>query len=166
MEFISKIKDKSPGYDPLYDDLVESFTLQQGGKTGTSSETSVFQQGRFFYNTYEIFIYAALLGLKSDYRIPISPSAKRTTFMAMKNWLHTDITDFLIMSVLSKANLDYLKLEQMDDKDIETEVTKIRILIEEYANGGFDKIRGKRESDPLFFNGNDNCFIDLLDSSI
>jgi hypothetical protein len=36
-------------------------------------------------------------------------------------------------------------------------------LMEEYANGGFDKIRAKLESEPSFFDNNENCFIDLLE---
>ena len=38
-------------------------------------------------------------------------------------------------------------------------------VMEEYANGGFDKIRAKLESEPTFFENNDNCFIDLLEET-
>jgi hypothetical protein len=36
-------------------------------------------------------------------------------------------------------------------------------LLEEYANGGFDMIRAKKEEDPRYFIDNENFFLDFLD---
>lgn len=161
MEFIGKIKEKSPGYDPLFEELIAKFTLLQGGKTGTSSESDLSNKGKFFFSRYEIFLYAAMLGLKKDYPIPLTNTPR--VFMPMKNWTHQDLTDYMVASVLTKSGKDLFEIEKMDQEGVETVVTDIRKLIESYANGGFDLIRGKFEKEPSFFEGNDNCFIDLLD---
>jgi len=103
------------------------------------------------------------MGLKSDYRLPIGKDAKKEKFIEIKYWQPSDLADYVIMAVLSRSDLDFNALEKLEDADVEREILSLRKLLEEYANGGLDKIRAKMESDPTFFDGNDNCFIDLLD---
>ena len=67
------------------------------------------------------------------------------------------------MGVISKSQIDFNELENKDEKEIEKEILSLKKLMEEYANGGFDKIRAKLESSSTFFDNNDNCFIDLLE---
>jgi len=164
MDFLAKIKDKSPEYDSFYEELISKFTVLQGGRTGTSSEASIWQQGKFFFTKYEIFMYAVLLGLRDNYSLPLNSDSKKQTFMPIKNWHPVDVTDYIVMGILTKAKIDFNKLELLEEKEIEKEITKIRKLIEEFANGGFDILRSKLEKEPSFFENNDNCFIDLLDS--
>ncbi|GCC53215.1 hypothetical protein SanaruYs_34580 [Chryseotalea sanaruensis] len=166
MDFLGKIKDKSPEYDSSHEELISKFTVLQGGRTGTSNEASIWQQGKYFFTKYEIFMYAVLLGLRDNYSLPLNTNSKKNTFMVMKNWHPADVTDYIIMGVLTKAKIDFNKLEQQEDKEIEKEITKIRKLMEEFANGGFDIIRSKLEKEPSFFENNDNCFIDLLESKL
>lgn len=52
---------------------------------------------------------------------------------------------------------------EREKKRLDGLIVDIKKLMEEYANGGFDKIRAKLELDSTFFENNDNCFIDLLD---
>ena len=68
------------------------------------------------------------------------------------------------MSIFAKSDIDFNELENKDDKEVEKGILNLRKLLEEYANGGFDKIRAKLESEPGFFDNNDNCFIDLLET--
>lgn len=67
------------------------------------------------------------------------------------------------MGVLAKSGMDFNSLENEEEEKIEKKITELRSLLEDYANGGFDMIRAKRESDPAFFEQNENCFLDLLD---
>ena len=67
------------------------------------------------------------------------------------------------MGVLAKSSINFNDLENKEDTEVDKEILKVRKLLEEYANGGFDKIKGKLESDSGFFENNDNCFIDLLE---
>lgn len=164
MELLKKIKDRAPEYDAVHESLITKFTVVQGGRAGTTGEGTAWEQGKFFYTKYEIYMYATLLGLKRDYRIPIAANARKEKFIEIKSWQPGDLADYIIMGVLAKANLDLNEMELKDDKEVEKEILNFRKLMEEYANGGFDKIRAKLESEPSFFDNNDNCFIDLLEN--
>jgi len=163
MELLKRIKDRAPEYDATHENLITKFTLVQGGRAGTASDGTAWEQGKYFSTKYEIYMYAALLGLKNDYRLPISKEAKKEKFIEIKSWQPSDLADYVIMGVLAKSDLDLNALEKMEEAEVEKEILGIRKLLEDYANGGLDKIRAKVESDPAFFENNDNCFIDLLD---
>lgn len=163
MELLKKIKDRAPEYDAIHENLITKFTLVQGGRAGTATEATAWEQGKYFSTKYEIYMYAALLGLKNDYRVPISKDAKKEKFIEIKSWQPSDLADYVIMSVLAKSEIDFNELENKEDGGVEKEILQLRKLLEEYANGGFDKMRAKLESDPAFFDNNDNCFIDLLE---
>jgi hypothetical protein len=108
-------------------------------------------------------MYATLLGLKNEYRCPFRENANKSKFIEIKSWQPVDLAEYIIMAVLSKSNIDFNELEDKDDKEVEKEISNFKKLLEEYANGGFDKIRAKLESAPSFFENNENCFLDLLD---
>lgn len=163
MDFLRRIKDRAPEYDAKLEDLITKFTLVQGGRAGTANEGTAWEQGKYFSTKYEIYMYAALLGLKSDYRLPLNKDAKKEKFIEIKSWQPSDLAEYVIMGVLAKSDIDFNELEDKEDAELDKEILKVRKLMEEYANGGFDKIRGKLESDPGFFDNNDNCFIDLLE---
>lgn len=163
MELLKKIKDRTPEYDASYEDLITKFTLVQGGRAGTAGEGTAWEQGKYFSTKYEIYMYATLLGLKNDYKLPISSNAEKEKFIEIKYWQPADLTDYVIMSVFAQSKIDFNELENKEDKEVEKEILNLRKLMEEYANGGFDKIRSKLEQEPSFFENNDNCFIDLLE---
>jgi hypothetical protein len=162
MELLKKIKDRAPEYDSGYEELITKFTVVQGGRAGTATEGSAWEQGKYFSTKYEIYMYATLLGLKNDYRIAISSDADKSKFIEIKFWQPADLADYVIMSVIAKSQIDFNELENKEDKEVEKEILNLKRLMEEYANGGFDKIRAKLEIEPTFFENNDNCFIDLL----
>ena len=110
-----------------------------------------------------MYMYAALLGLKKDYKIPIAYGTEKNKFIEMRSWQPQDITDYVIMSVLAKSGFDFNELENLDEEKVEKKIGELRGLLEDYANGGFDIIRAKKEADPAFFLQNENCFLDLLD---
>jgi hypothetical protein len=163
MELLKKIKDRTPEYESSNEDLITKFTVVQGGRAGTASESTSWEQGKYFSTKYEIYMYATLLGLKKDYRLPISPSSDKSKFIEIKSWQPSDLADYIIMGVLAKSEIDFNELENRDDKEVEKEILSLKKLLEEYANGGFDRIRAKMEQEPTFFENNDNCFIDLLE---
>lgn len=164
MELLKRIKDRAPEYDASYESLITKFTLVQGGRAGTATDETGWEQGKYFSTKYEIYMYAALLGLKNDYRIPINKDAKKEKFIEMRFWQPGDLVDYVIMGLLAKSDVDFTALEKLEEAEVEKEILALRKLLEEYANGGLDKIRSKMESDPSFFDSNDNCFIDLLDN--
>ena len=163
MELLKRIKDRSPEYDSQYYQMILDFTIEQGGKAGTSTEETRWKQGKYFSTRYEMYMYAALLGLKKGYKLSIASGTEKSKFIEMRSWQPQDITEYIIMSVLTKSGIDFNELENMEEEKAERKITELRSLLEEYANGGFDIIRSKREDDPSFFSQNENCFIDLLD---
>lgn len=163
MELLKKIKDKAPEYDSANEDLITKFTVMQGGRAGTAGEGTAWEQGKHFSTKYEIYMYATLLGLKNDYRLALKPNTDKTKFIEIKSWQPTDLAEYIIMGVFSKSKIDFSEMETKEDKEIEKEILNFKKLLEEFANGGFDKIRAKLEASPSFFDNNDNCFIDLLD---
>ena len=165
MELLKKIKERAPEYDAIHEEMITKFTLVHGGRAGTAAEGAAWEQGKYFFTKYEIYMYATLLGLKNDYRVPINPNTKKEKFIEIKSWQPSDLADYVIMSLFAKSEIDFNELENKDDKEVEKEILNLRKLMEEYANGGFDKIRAKLESDPSFFDNNDNCFIDLLEEN-
>lgn len=163
MELLKKIKDRAPEYDSANEDLISKFTVLQGGRAGTAGESASWEQGKYFSTKYEIYMYAALLGLKNDYRLAIKVNVDKSKFFEIKSWQPSDLAEYVVMGVLAKSEIDFNELENKDDKEVEKEILSLKKLLEEYANGGFDKIRAKLEYSPSFFENNDNCFIDLLE---
>jgi len=162
MELLARIKERSPEYDAQYYDMILDFTIEQGSTAGTKTEEVKYDLGKYFSTRYEIYMYAALLGLKRDYSIPIARGTEKKKFMEIKSWRHDDIAHYIIMALLAKAELDFNELENMEEKEVEDKITELRSLLEAYANGGFEIIRAKREEDSNFFMVNENCFLDLL----
>ena len=162
MELLKRIKDRAPEYDNQYYQMILDFTIEQGGRAGTSTDENRWKQGKYFSTRYEMYMYAALLGLKKDYKIPIAYGKEKSKFIEMRSWQPHDITDYIIMSVFAKSQIDLNELENMEEEKVEKKITDLRVLLEDYANGGFDIIRAKKESDPSYFLQNENCFIDLL----
>lgn len=162
MDLINRLKDRAPEYDERYYQMILDFTIEQGDKMGTATEEASYKQGKYFTRRYEIFMYAALMGMKNDYRIEIPKGTPKRKFFEMRAWQPVEITDYIIMGLFAKSDLDFVALENMESEDVEKQLTKLKSLLEEYANGGFDLIRAKREEDPAFFTENENCFLDFL----
>lgn len=162
MELLKRIKDRAPEYDNQYYQMILDFTIEQGGKAGTSTDENRWKQGKYFSTRYEMYMYAALLGLKRDYKIAIPYGTEKSKFIEMRSWQPMDITEYVIMAVIAKSGIDFNELENIEEDKVEKKITELRSLLEEYANGGFDIIRAKKEAEPNYFLVNENCFIDLL----
>jgi hypothetical protein len=162
MEFLKRIKDRAPEYEARYFDLILEFTIEQGSVMGRQSEEDKWKQGKYFSTRYEMYMYAALLGLKKDYALPIPRGTDKKKFETIGNWKPPEVADYVVMCLLAKSPIDFNELEDMEEELVEKEITKLRSLLEEYANGGFDLISSKKEEEPSFFL-NENCFLDLLD---
>lgn len=165
MEFIKRLKDRAPEYLSIYKDLITRFTLIQGGTAGTASEIDKWGQGKYFSTQYEIYMYATILGLKRKYRVPLLGGADKSKFIEMRSWQPVEISEYIIMSVLALSEIDFNTLEDLDEKEVETVLTKLKKDIEEYANGGFDIISARIKDDGSFFENNENCFLDLINES-
>jgi hypothetical protein len=162
MELLASFKKRAPEYDARYYDMILEYTIEQGGQIGTQTEAARWKQGKYFSTRYEIYMYAALLGLKRDYRLPIARGTEKRKFIEIESWKPSEVVDYIIMALFAKADIDFNALENLEEKEVEDKLTELRALLEAYANGGFDIIRAKRDEDAAFFLENENCFLDLM----
>jgi len=164
MEFLKRLKDRAPEYDEQYYQMILDFTIEQGAGMGRSSEEDRWKQGKYFSTRYEMYMYATLLGLKRNYKLPLIKGTKKQKFIEIRSWQPMEVTDYVLMGVIAKSGFDLNEMEELEDNEVEDKLTEIRSILEEYANGGFDLIRSKKEESPEYFQQNDNCFLDLLEN--
>lgn len=166
MDLIKKIQLKEPEYDACYEELIKKFTIDQGGQAGKVDDrlgTVAYEQGRFFSTKYEIYMYALLIGMKKNLKHPTPSNAKSKKFIKIESWQPRDLANYCIMSIIGVSDLDLEALEQMEEKEIDREVTKLKNLMEAYANGGLDFIKAEYENNEMIFENNELVFFDLLD---
>jgi|AntRauTorckE6833_2_1112554.scaffolds.fasta_scaffold86049_2 hypothetical protein len=163
MDLLDRIKSRAPEYDEIYYQFILDFTVEQGARMGTAKDEDKWKQGKYFSTRYETYMYATLLGLKKNYKIPIESGTKTKKFIEINSWKPVSIANYIIMGILAMGDYNLYQLEDMEEQEVENTITNIKKDIEDYANGGFDIIRSKTEEDETFFIENDNSFIDLLD---
>lgn len=166
MDFIKKLKLKEPEYDSSYEEFIKKFTVEQGGKAGKVDDnigTVAWEQGRFFSSKYEIYMYALLIGLKKGIKHPTPKGIESKKFISIESWKPVEIADYCIMCILAVSDIDLNDIEQMEDSEVEKQITKLKNLFEEYANGGFDYLKSEYENNQIVFENNENIFIDLLE---
>ena len=164
MDLLDRIKTLEPEYDKFYYQFILDFTIEQGGRTGRSTEEEKWERGKYFSTRYEMYMYATLLGMKKGYEIPLEKKGKeRKSFIKIDSWKPSYIADYIIMGILGLGDYDLFQMEQMDEEELQNTISNIKKDIEKYANGGLDIIKSKAEEDDTFFVENENSFIDLLD---
>lgn len=157
MEFIKRFEDRAPVYAKIYrEPIVNRFANVGGGR-----ETETFERGKFFSNVYELYMYAAMLGLKKNYRLPLE-EVETQKFIEIREWkTSNELVRYIEMTLIARSNLDLNELENMEEAQVESKLTELRKLLEEYANGGFDLIYTKVQEEPYFFEG-EYCFVEML----
>lgn len=157
MEFIKRFEDRAPVYAKKYRELIVNRFVNVGG----GKDTDAYERGKFFTNVYELYIYAVMLGLKKDYRLPID-GIETQKFIEIRSWKTSpELVRFIEMAIIAKSNLDLNEVENMEEAQLEEKLTELKKLLEEYAHGGFDLIQNKVQEEPYYFE-NDYCFIDML----
>lgn len=160
LDILKRFETRSPEYDSVYYDPIVFRFAVVGGDRGQEDEKQ--KKGKFFSNVYELYLYVSILGLSKNYAIPLMQGAKRQHFIKIDEWKqHPELVKFLTMALITKSDIDLNALENMEDKEIEEELTHLKKLLEEYANGGFELLHRKLNENPTYFQ-DDNCFINLL----
>lgn len=163
MNLLERIQIKEPQYDGKYYQFILDYTIEQGSKMGTSSESEKWERGKYFSTRYEMYMYATLLGLRKDYFLPLENSADKKSFIKIGSWKPESITNYIIMSILAKGEYDFFAMEDLDNSELDNKLSQIKSDIEAFANGGFDIIYSKAQEDENYFIENENSFLDLLD---
>ena len=126
MEFLNNLRTKSPVYLSIYEDLIIKFAAKQGGTHGSTSETQKFEQSKFFTNKYEIYMYAIILGIQKNYRLPLHDGSKKEKFWEINQWKPKELVDYIIMCLITISDINMNELEDMEEEEINQEIFKLR----------------------------------------
>src|SRR5690606_2032271 len=112
---------------------------------------------------YEIYIYAMMLGIKNDKRLPLPPRDLTKDFIEIGKWKRdSSLVDFLLIVIFTKTGelqIDWNELEDMDDTELNNVISRVVTYIEEYANGGLEYLEELWEKGEL--DSSHYMFIDL-----
>jgi hypothetical protein len=152
-EFKSSLLVKSPHYANSRIRVIE--VLANKG-----SRTTEYSQ---FGPIYELFIYAFLLGLKRNLRLPLPDRKLTSEFAKIGTWKRdSSLVDFLMMIIFTRSEeigFDWNEMEDMQEADLNIVISKIITFIEEYANGGLEHLHDLLEKGQL--ENTHYMFIDL-----
>lgn len=169
MDILEKIYLKEPQYDNIYYDFILEFTVEQGAAMGTIGIGKVadqmsFETSKFFNTRYEIYMFALIIGLRKNYRIPFSKGIKKSTFRNIGNWGEKKLINYIILCTISKMSTDFFELENMSKEEVLSFTNEVKITMEEYANGGFDIIKSKVDEIGInYFKEDQMSLINLLE---
>lgn len=131
-EFRSNITTKRPRYAKSRIPLLEAFS-EKGSRNADYSR---------FGPIYELYIYAMMLGVKRNTRLPLPPRNLTSDFLELGKWKRdSSLVDFLLMVLFTQTDdlsFEWNELEDMQEDQLNKVVSEIIILIEEYANGGLE----------------------------
>ncbi len=157
-EFKASILIKRPRYANSRIPLIEVLA----NKGSRSSEYSQFGP------IYELYIYAFMLGIKKNLKLPLPPRDLTTDFMEIGKWKRdSSLVDFLLMIIFTKSDeigFVWNDLEEMDEAELNQVINKIITFIEEYANGGLEYLHGLLDKSEL--ENSHYMFIDLYKNLI
>ena len=158
MSLIEKIKDRKPCYHLSFEEFIRSYAKYQGDNDENADL-------KFFNSVYEIYIYAAFIGLAKNKRYPMRDVSNKNKkdFWEIKNFKTVvDNLDYLLAILVSKnQNIDFLALDNCTGGEIIDAAKKIVLDLEEYSNGGLKIMKDIKEREPTYFE-KETSFVNLL----
>ena len=150
-ELINKEK---PRYANIYRSLIDKMSVK--GK----------QSAEFisFGPYYQSFMYAFFIGYHIGNRTKMPSKNSTTSFYEIGNWKPQSIVNYVLSIIYTDLNengFNWVELEQYDITQLKNHVSKIVVIMEEYANTGFQYLDKKYEEDPGCFT-QIYSFVDLL----
>lgn len=149
---------KNPSYPSIYRELLNQVSTFGGDNRNEEKRN---KQGRAFSSGYEVFMYAAILGMTRDEPSSTKELTKERFNVPIKDWKPIEMARILLMSVIAKSDIDLLALEEMPQEAVEKKVSDLTNLLEEYACGGFSIMRNAIEKNPDYYREED-FFMQLL----
>lgn len=157
-EFKSNITTKRPRYANSRIPLLEAFS-EKGSRNADFSR---------FGPIYELYIYAMMLGIKNNTRLPLPPRNLTSDFLELGKWKRdSSLVDFLLMVIFTQTedlSFDWNELEDMEEEQLNKVVGEVITLIEEYANGGLEYLESLWQKGEL--DNSHYMFIDLYNSQM
>jgi len=159
MKYLKSIwAERVPNYNSDFQLIFDK--LANRGNEGSDNEERARETGKIFATQYELYIYAFFIGLysneiqksseKSNFGHKISEWGKKSRKSGRESFL--EIQDFIFISLITKAEIDFIQLERsFDENEIKKTVTNLIDLMESYTNGGLQLIKEKLELNEHYF---------------
>lgn len=158
---------KEPRYRDIYQPLFDQFARKFGG-----SEESKKDEAKSFSTYYELYIYAFFLGLYKGEPIEIEDGEETSKFIRFEDWGkvgsriarsdYQEIKQFIIAALIAQSDIDLIELEKADEENAKEMISKLKDLLQSYANSGFAQIMEILEDDKSYLRDNIN-FLNLLE---
>lgn len=163
IDLIAKIEKRNPRYLTEFRYLFEKFCKRNA--RDTTELGSAYERGTFFGNYYQLYLYASMIGLKHQRRKSLPKGSDTKVFgVELGTWNPQPIRRFLIAAAMTKADINWNALELLpEDQEakINSAISTLREIIEEYANGGLEIIAEKFQQMPSFFDY-DKAFVEMI----
>ena len=148
---LDRFDKKTPHYPNRYRDMIDRLARKRAFDTSSGTEEEKFSQGKIFANYYECFLYATVLGIRQNYRVPFDRATEGTKFIAVESWRPRPLVEYIFMALLTLSDIELIDLEEMDEDQIDSKAFDLTKLIEEYACGGFDLMQSRLVDEPHLF---------------
>jgi len=150
-KLIEYLEKKEPRYPEKYRNLIEKLS-RKGKYDETSGPANVEQleKGKAFATFYECYIYALIIGIRSNNRLDIG-NGNSNKFLNFGSWKPEQVKKYIIMSLLALCEFEFNEIEELDDEQANEKANELLKLMEQYAHGGFEIIHSKMKDDPEFF---------------
>lgn len=148
---LERFDKKTPHYPNRFRDLIDRLSRKRAFDTSSGTEEEKFSQGKIFANYYECFLYATILGIRQNYRLPLDRANEGTKFISVESWRPRQLVEYVFMALLALSDINLIDLEEMDEDQTDNKAFELVRLIEEYAHGGFDLMQSRLADEPQLF---------------
>lgn len=157
---------------PRYEKRYKKRIIEQLTDYGTGSSSYQESRAKIFGAGYEVYILAFFIGLYSNRRKiltldndkldhfghPIKYWGNNEKSKLRKNY--SNIQKYMFMAVVARSEIDFLSVDK-EEISINKVIKSLILIMEEYANFGFDFIEDKLLDNPDFFYKN-SAFLDIF----
>ncbi len=155
-DFRQELDIKKPKYLAKYYNLMETISNK-----GSVNGGDYIKFGPFF----QTYMYSFMIGYHLGQCNTIKGSGETRDFAPLGQWKPAELTDFILMLVLSeseeKLGFRWIDLETMTDEECRTAISNIIQRIEGYANTGLNYIQHKFDEEKDEFRS-PMVFVNLL----
>ena len=145
-----KFDGKTPHYPNVYKGIIEKLARKKEVSTSDKSDEEQFERGLAFGTYYECYMYAVVIGIKSNNSLPFDRT-HGTKFLEIGGWKPKQMVQYIFMSLLTLAKFDFEVIEELDEEKANEKANELVHLMEQYAKGGFEIIDKKMKDDPSYF---------------
>ena len=157
MEMLLKIlSDKNVRYPAYQSEMVDKLTKTNGLNRSEESE-----RYKPFSSVCECFMYAAVIGLRTNYRLPFEQDSPGVWLQQIKYWEPADTVQYITMGLLAKADFAFVELENLTEQEADQKAAELVNSLETYAKGGFEIMEARIIDVPYYFEEPGNVVVFL-----